>query len=588
MFLATTADQRFWNQDENILFLGEWCKVFDQKQVWEKLDYEVLPYHWDDRKKLYEDYKYLDRIYERLLSELAEQLNALHEVNHSLRYWRIIIGPWLYWFTQILYDRYLSIRTAIDSGKVTGTWIPSIPENGFVPLDFLYYKRRFCIADDYNLFLYGRIIEISGEIPYQTKSILLDSNITGDFSKNPTALLEKTGAQKLLLNCSKIIPDRWIKFVFVNSYLKTGNLASLQLALGQAPYMYSPFIPSKDVPVEPDLRKKVSVTKGSSHFEKLLGSLVPEQIPIIYLEGYSDMNQRSLKAFPKYPKVIFTTNGLFSNEGFKFWVAQNAERGVKLAGAPHGGHSGTSAWSANESHEHKVADRYYTWGWKDPTEPKIVPLTSGQLIGINEKIKPDTNGGILWVGASFPRYSYAMYAVPVGPQVLSYIEDQEAFCKSVSPEVHDLLLLRLYPLERGWKEKKRWTDFDISLKVYQGKEPIYTQMNQSRLAVVTYIGTSYLETLAANFPTILFWNPDHSEIRPSAKPYFDNLRRVGIQHDSPESAAKKVNEIYLDPLSWWMSPQVQEAKDLFCEQFSKTSRTWLSQWKKELLKLASE
>jgi len=181
-----------------------------------------------------------------------------------------------------------------------------------------------------------------------------------------------------------------------------------------------------------------------------------------------------------------------------------------------------------------------------------------------------------------------MYAVPVGPQVLSYIEDQEAFCKSVSPEVHDLLLLRLYPLERGWKEKKRWTDFDISLKVYQGKEPIYTQMNQSRLAVVTYIGTSYLETLAANFPTILFWNPDHSEIRPSAKPYFDNLRRVGIQHDSPESAAKKVNEIYLDPLSWWMSPQVQEAKDLFCEQFSKTSRTWLSQWKKELLKLASE
>ncbi len=588
MFLATTADQRFWKQDEKILFLGEWCKVFDQKQVWEKLDYEVLPYHWNDRKKLYEDYQYLERLYERLLPELAEQLNAIHKVNHSIRYWRIIIGPWLYWFTQILYDRYLSIRTAIDSGKATATWIPSVPENGFVPLDFLYFKRRFCIADDYNHFLYGRLIESLEEIPYQIKPVSSDSNVTGDFSENPTALLEKTGMQKLLFNGSKLIPDRWIKFVFVNSYLSTGNLASLQLALGQAPYMYSPFVPSKDIPVEPDLRKKVSVSKGSGQFEALLGSLVSEQIPRVYLEGYSDMNQRSLRAFPKHPKVIFTTNGLFANEGFKFWAAHNAERGVKLAGAPHGGHSGTGLWSANESHEHKVADRYYTWGWKDPVAPKIVPLTSGQLIGIDEKIKPDPKGRILWVNGSYPRYSYFLFSAPAGPQFLEYIEDQEKFAKSVSFEVRNLLLLRLYPHERGWKENTRWKMFDLSLKIDKGKDSIYKQMNQSRLVVVTYIGTTYLETLAANYPTILFWNPDHSEIRPVAKPYFDNLRRAGILHDSPESAAKKVNEIYPDPLSWWTSPLVQEAKDLFREQFAKTSKTWLSQWKKELIKLLSE
>jgi putative transferase (TIGR04331 family) len=586
LFLATTADQRFWKKDEKILFLGEWCKVFDQKQVWDKLDYEVLPYHWDDRNKLYEDCKYLDRLYEELLSELTGQLNALHEVDHSVRYWRIIIGPWLYWFIQILCDRYLSIRTAIDSGKVTGTWIPSTPANRFVPLDFLYYKRRFCTADDYNLFLYGRVIESLGGIPCNVKSVSSDSNITDDFSKNPTALLEKTFAQKLLLAWSKIIPDQWVKFVFVNSYLKIQNLASLQLALGQIPYLYSPVVLSADVPVDPALRKKLFLSERPGSFEALLRSLIPEQMPRVYLEGYSDMSQRSLAAFPKHPKVIFTTNGIFANEGFKFWAAHKVESGVRLAGAPHGGHSGTGVWSANEAHEHKVADRYYTWGWKNLDESKFVSLTSGQLVGVEDRIKPDPRGGILWVGGSFPRYSYAMYAAPMGPQVLSYIEDQKAFCRAVSPEVHDLLLLRLYPIELGWKENKRWADFDPSLNIYQGKEPIYAQMNKRRLAVVTYIGTTYLETFAANYPTILFWNPDHSEIRPSAKPYFDNLRRVGILHDSPVSAAEKVNEIYLDPLSWWNSPQVQEAKDLFRDQFAKTSNTWRSQWKKELLKLA--
>jgi len=94
-------------------------------------------------------------------------------------------------------------------------------------------------------------------------------------------------------------------------------------------------------------------------------------------------------------------------------------------------------------------------------------------------------------------------------------------------------------------------------------------MSESRLVIVTYIGTTYLEAFAANYPTILFWNPDHNEIRLSAKPYFDILRQVGILHDCPESAAEKVNEIYLGPLSWWLSSEVQEAKDKFCDQFAR-------------------
>lgn len=588
MFLATTADQKFWNQDEKILFLGEWCKVFDQKQVWEKLDCEVLPYHWNDRGKLYQDYKYLDVIYEKKLGEMAERLNSFHGVSYSNRYWRIVLGPWLYLFIEILYDRYLSIRAAVDSGKVSNTWIPSIPVNGLVPLDYLYYKVRFCTADDYNLFLYGRIIEALGGIPYQVKPTLSSLGSPKDFYEKPEILFDKTFMQKIIFSFSRVIPDRWIKFVFVNSYLKVSSQVSLQLLLGQIPYLYFPFVPSIDVPADSIFREKLFLPEGENQFESLLNSLIPEQIPRVYLEGYWEMNQRSLEAFPKHPRVIFTTNGVFGHEGFKFWAAHNAERGVRLAGAPHGGHSGTGKWSANESHEHKVADRYYSWGWEDSSDSKIIPLTSGQLIGMEKKIKSDPKGKILWVVGSYPRYSYSLFSAPVGPQVLEYIADQEKFCQKVSQQVYKLLLLRLYPAERGWNENSRWEESNPLLNVYFGRESIYKQMNKSRLAIVTYIGTTYLETFAANYPTILFWNPDHNEIRPSAKPYFDNLRRAGILHDSSESAAEKVNEIYLDPLSWWMSREVQEAKDKFSDQFARTSKTWRTIWRKELLKLALE
>ena len=71
-------------------------------------------------------------------------------------------------------------------------------------------------------------------------------------------------------------------------------------------------------------------------------------------------------------------------------------------------------------------------------------------------------------------------------------------------------------------------------------------------------------------------------MRKSAKPYFDDLRRAGIYHPTPESAAAKVNEVYKDPLSWWNSREVQDARERFVYRFARTSATWISEWKEVL------
>ena len=113
-------------------------------------------------------------------------------------------------------------------------------------------------------------------------------------------------------------------------------------------------------------------------------------------------------------------------------------------------------------------------------------------------------------------------------------------------------------------------------------QPMINELRESRLAISTYNATTYLQTFVADFPTILFWNPQHWEVRVSAQPYFDRLRQVGILHDTPERAADKVNEIADDPMSWWKQPRIQEAKDLFCAQFARTSDDWLEDWTHEL------
>ena len=87
-------------------------------------------------------------------------------------------------------------------------------------------------------------------------------------------------------------------------------------------------------------------------------------------------------------------------------------------------------------------------------------------------------------------------------------------------------------------------------------------------------------------PTIIFWNPNHWEIRESAKPIFDTLLSAGIFHANPQSAASQVNEIYQDVQSWWMSVKVQKAREIFCDRFANTSKP-LVRLKEELLQLLS-
>ena len=51
MFLVTTADEKYWNKEDKIFFLGEWCKLFQNKEALSELNFETVAYHWSDKNK---------------------------------------------------------------------------------------------------------------------------------------------------------------------------------------------------------------------------------------------------------------------------------------------------------------------------------------------------------------------------------------------------------------------------------------------------------------------------------------------------------------------------------------------------------
>ena len=162
--------------------------------------------------------------------------------------------------------------------------------------------------------------------------------------------------------------------------------------------------------------------------------------------------------------------------------------------------------------------------------------------------------------------------------MLKYIDEQILFISLLDRPIRDKLTLRPLDNGHGWNEVERIKVRHPSLAQCHA-DKMYKSMKSARLFIGTMNTTAPLEALAINMPTILFWNPDHWELRGCAIEDYDNLKKVGILHDTPESAAKMVNKIWNDPESWWWSNGTQKVRAEFCHKFVRMSNDWIPQWK---------
>ena len=68
-------------------------------------------------------------------------------------------------------------------------------------------------------------------------------------------------------------------------------------------------------------------------------------------------------------------------------------------------------------------------------------------------------------------------------------------------------------------------------------------------------------------PKVIFWDPNHWELHDSTMPYFEDLKSVGIFHDTLESVTCHVNFIWIDVDAWWTSPEVCEVLNRFKQSY---------------------
>jgi len=563
-FLVTTPLEETWRDNEPVLFLGEWCRLYSRKDRWSKMDAEVLPYHWDDRAKLYADYQYLCELYERLLVNLSAQLNQIHSVDHSLRYWRILIGPWLGYFTQMLFDRWTSIMSANSQYDLSGAIVLTGEEELLVPQDMPSFTSLLN-SDEWNHHLYGAILQQFTKVP--CVEVLRGESEIIPIEAPPVTW--KRNIKLALFSCYSRVISRLAKdqdAFLIATYLKRYDELKLCLRFRQVPQFWR-FVSTPHAAVDKKQRQWVVGGENKSKFEICARQMIPRQIPTAYLEGYRQLLEQVVAMpWPKSPKLIWTSNAHSGDDVFKAWAAEKTECGSPLLIGQHGGGYGTGRWSFNEEHEINISDCYLSWGWSDPNRPKIKPV--GQLkakrpLGVHHAGQP----GVLLVLTVMPRYSYHMYSTMVSRQWIDYFNNQCSFVEGLPAYIRKELTVRLFPYDLGWGQAARWKDIFPKIRLNEGRSNINDLIRKSRLYIATYNATTYLESFTMNVPTVIFWNPDYEELRDSAVPYFEDLKRVGIFHESPESAARHVAAIWDDVDAWWNNPELQKVLKFFKERY---------------------
>ena len=576
MFLATTALKEFWVQSEPMVMLGEWCRRRSQDGDHDSADIPILPCPWDNRANFYAAINDADALYESALAALAGRMNKLHGTDYPLRYWRIVLGPWLQHFIHVLTDRYTSLKQAVRLVPSFTTTLLAEGSN-LTPRDTHDFVM-LCTEDRYNLQLYSELLRLMGhvaperDLPAPASNVQRRRRMASHLRLSGDSVLRflwssvgrlRGGPQSALAEMYMSWPDEW----------------RLIWDVGLAAQLVR--LPDFDPPSQPQFdgrRMELgALDLGSGELGKMAGRLLPRHLPTIYLEGFASLRERVLRVSPTQFRAVASLVGWTSIEPFKLFAAEAAMNGARIICAQHGGCYGVARYSLSENHEQAIADRYLVWGWAGESDARKVNVPSPKISAVVNRAASTTGVDSLFVGTEHPRFVFRFHSAPVAGQCEDYFEWQLRFYRALPVELRSHVLYRPPATDFGQRFRTLLPRLCPGVRLDPMRN-FRRRLLQARVVVVDNNATTLLEALAADVPVIAFWRDDRWEIRQEALADFEELRRVGVLHGTPESAAGLLGAVVANPRGWWHRPDVRAVRAAFVDRYARSSAKWERDW----------
>lgn len=585
MHLITISDLDTHSKDKLNIFIDERLSLLHKKNKHSEKKYTTAKPYGLGNEKVKNDFILKKQLHKKIFPSLCDTLNQVHNTNHGNRFWNIVLGHWLDKYLSLIINREGAIKKCFFEYPISSTTMIDYDRNNMATKDLTSFINA-CDDELWSHCLYQLIIEYS-KVKTNIKVNKISRNRNKVFTPSSSNIKKqiKDLIYEILFKILNIFSRNNDGFI-INSYLPKMMEAKLCFSIGQVPLFRRTkeykVIENANLNLRDKLCARVNLEEENS-IEYIAQKILFELLPICYLEGFSRMDDFTNKLpWPKNPSFIFTSNSFHSDEIFKLWTAKKIQKGSKYFVGQHGNNYGTSIF-LDPSIEEDTSDEFITWGWTNNS--KEIPAFAFNFIGKTTQHNP--NGGLLLV----QEMMYQKDTTWDGAAHFSdYLNNLFEFTKGLNLSIKKDLTVRLHKYSRKFDfAEERWIRFNTEVKIDLGEESIYKKYKESRLVIHGYDSTGILETLSSNIPTLALLNFSSygttgiAHVNNSAKPYYHILIEAGIIHLSVESLNSKVNSIYDDVDTWWNQELVQDARNKFCNMYSRLSHTPIDDLKSILL-----
>ena len=547
-------------------------------------NFKSLTYHWDNRPKLESDIKAIKAHINGLKILLYPALNAIHQSNHSARYWDVLLSEWIYIYTQVTFDRWSVVELAfksIDNPKFINQ---SYQKNG-IPFDTNCYQKSAASNHSWNANL---LTDVSTDFFGSTSF-----NITRNRKINQTERTNpgRTNLKRKFLHVLQklyvaLIPER--RGIFVQS-LYLGQAHSIQVCLKLKALMFldsiETYLPRREVgslTMREALSNSLIPQNSDEPFLKFYLKSVADYFPAIYLEEYVDHTKfAEEKYFHYFPKLIVTANSHYSDESWKNWAATAAEKGTKIIVLQHGGHYGHSKFSLIQDYEIEMSNKFLSWGWTVESNNKVQRSPASKLVGLGKTGRSKET--CLVVTFENSSYSIWLASFPIGPQVLNSYQMTIEFLRGIKQPLIKSVRVRTYPTN-FWLNQRETIETLFPEVTFSPRECNFlTDLQDARVVVFNYFSTTFIEAVKLGIPSVVFINPLHWEVADEYITIFSALANVGVLHHSSKSCAEFVAEHWDEVEKWWSNPRTSQVIDEFIGNFGYTGNNPITEFSKAIL-----
>ncbi len=593
--LITTVLSKFSHEKKNKIFLGEWCHSNHKNNFNNLKEGQTMKHHWCGLNKRLKDVKYLEKNYEKILREISVKLNKIYKVKKNLRYWRIIIGPWLHFYIVSMFDRWENLRIFFKKYHNTKkkTYYFKTGDDIFYNSDTADYVNKILQSDLWNHNNYLRIIKFQ----YLQKIILEKKNNvkpTIDYkNKKPHEvknILSLSFLWMKLFHCLDFIFSyfgiRYNKVIIDSSYFSKINQLKLFIKLKIIPSFYSSTF--KDISFKPKecfdmvVRDKVFKNKKKlkDPFINYLYFAMKTDFPVVFLEKFNDV-QKSNSRFNKLKKkLIITSNSYQFNERFQMWAAEMITKGAKLHIAAHGGFLPFKIETSFDHHI-TICDKYLTWrlAKEDRWKKKRVKLSPVQLLK-NKNLTLNQKKSCLILSFSVARHSLKLNSFPYAEQYKPLFENTCKVVKNLNPLIRKEVIYRCTEADNScFRTIKKFSQKFKETKTQETSDTLLRdELKKTKLIINIMPETTVSDSITSNIPTVIIFPKKLFHLTRNSEKILDDLKKNNIYFNNPLEASKHINKIWHNPDIWWKSASTQKCLEKLKKFAFNIKDDWLDEW----------